>query len=248
MIGILINIHGFKMFLYPYQNMLDSTMIKNITEWRATSLNEWYHYTFIFFLLFMLFSMLFSKKKIQLLDLVLFLIVTYLGLKSIRFWLFAPIIMSFIIFNYVKERKIEKGTSLSFVILCIFFIIVFIFNFNRFNKIEYRYLLNDKVISILKREKTKRLFNMYDYGGELIFNDIKVFIDGRADLYSKYNYKDYINISTSKGDYVKLFNKYDFDYCLVNKNYSINTYLKYNNEYEVIYNNKNILLYKKRAN
>ena len=56
---------------------------------------------------------------------------------------------------------------------------------------------------------------MYDYGGILIYNDIEVFIDGRADLYSKYNYKDYLDISCLRGDYPKLIEKYDFDYFLV---------------------------------
>ena len=67
---------------------------------------------------------------------------------------------------------------------------------------------------------------MYDYGGELISNNIEVFIDGRADLYSSYNYKDYLNISKLENDYVKLINKYDFDYFLVDDAYPIYTYLE----------------------
>ena len=88
---------------------------------------------------------------------------------------------------------------------------------------------------------------MYDYGGELIYNDIEVFIDGRADLYSKYNYKDYLDISYLEGDYVKLIDKYDFDYFLVSSDYSIATYLKYSDEFELIVKDKNIYLYKKKG-
>ena len=244
-IGVLINIHGFKMFLYPYQNMLDSTMVNNIMEWRGTSLNYWFHYTFILFLLLMFFTMLFSKKKINLLDLVLFLVVSYLGLKSIRFWLFAPIIMSFIIFSYVKERNIEKGSSLSFIIISIFFIGVFLYSFNNISNIKYNYYLNKKVISVLKKEKPKRLFNMYDYGGELVYNDIKVFIDGRADLYSKYNYNDYLDISNLNKDTELLIDKYNFDYFLISKNFPIYLYLKNSNNYKSIYEDKEMIIYKK---
>lgn len=86
---------------------------------------------------------------------------------------------------------------------------------------------------------------MYNYGGELIYNDIKVFIDGRADLYSNYNYEDYLNISKLENDYVKLINKYDFDYFLVNDNYSIYIYLKYSDDYKKIYDKKNISIFKK---
>ena len=107
-------------------------------------------------------------------------------------------------------------------------------------------VISKKMISIIKEEKPKRLFNMYDYGGELIYNDILVFVDGRADLYSKYNLNDYSNISTLNGDYVELINKYNFDYFLVMKKYPINTYLKYNNKYEEVLNEKNMILYRKK--
>lgn len=245
---ISINIHGFKMITYPYENMANTLMINTISEWRPTSLSDINHYPYLVLLVLILFIFLFSKKKINLIDLVLFGICVFLGLKSIRFWPFTYIIMSYVVFNYIDRRKLDKGTESLMIIISLIIAVMFILRLDNIGKrLNQRYLSNE-LVDVIKREKPNHLFNMYDYGGELIFNDIKVFIDGRADLYSKYNYKDYINISTSKGDYVKLFNKYDFDYCLVNKNYSINTYLKYNNEYEVIYNNKNILLYKKRAN
>ena len=90
---------------------------------------------------------------------------------------------------------------------------------------------------------------MYNYGGILIYNDISVFVDGRADLYSKYNYKDYLNISKLNGDYPKLIEKYDFDYFLVSTNCPINTYLKYSDKYELVYENKDKIfaLYKEKS-
>ena len=105
--------------------------------------------------------------------------------------------------------------------------------------------LDNEVISIIKKEAPERLYNFYDYGGELVYNGILVFIDGRADLYSKYNYEDYLDISLLQGDYVQLINKYDFDYFLVNDRYPINTYLKYNNNYSVLYDSDDVVLYKK---
>jgi hypothetical protein len=122
---------------------------------------------------------------------------------------------------------------------------MFICNIGKITNIKFSSNISEELVSVLKSENPSRLFNMYDYGGELIYNDIPVFIDGRADLYTKYNYKDYLNISNLNGDYVKLIEKYNFDYFLVDKDYSINTYLKYNNQYEVIYKDKNVLLYKK---
>ena len=244
---ISINLHGFKMIVYPYQNMADSLMISTISEWRATSLSDINHYPYFLLLIFILLVFLFSKKKIAFIDLVLFGICVFLGLKSIRFWGYTYIIMSYVVFNYIERRKMDSGTTTLMTVLSIILVCLFGLRMDRINKSLNQHSLNNKVISIINKEKPKRLFNMYDYGGELLYNNIKVFIDGRADLYSKYNYKDYINISTCNEDYVKIFNKYNFDYCLVSKKYPINTYLKYSNDYEVIYKNKELLLYKKRT-
>lgn len=246
-ITICINIHGFKMLLYPYQNMMDKTMLNNITEWAPTNLNITSHYMYLFIVVFILFVMIFSDKKIRLIDFMLFGLCVFLGFKSIRFWPYTYIIMSYVVFNYIKERKIDKGTNIILLMLSFTFIGIFICNINTIYKQTHKYQLPNKLIEMIRIEKPNKLFNMYDYGGELVYNDIKVFIDGRADLYSKYNYKDYLNISNSSGNYTKLIEKYNFDYFLVDKKYPINNYLKYNN-YKLIYKNKDILLYKKIVN
>ena len=246
MICININIHGFKMFIYPYQNMMDKTMLNNISEWAPTNLNNFGHYAYLLFVSFILFVMLFSKSKIKFIDLLLFGFCIVLGFKSIRFWAYTYIIMSFVIFNYINKRKLDKGTISMLGIISILLLIFTISNYKMIDKqLNYKYLDN-KIIDIIKDENPKRLYNMYDYGGELVYNDIKVFIDGRADLYTKYNYKDYLNISNLNDDYVKLINKYNFDYFLVSKKYPINTYLKYNDNYDIVYKNKNYVLYKNK--
>lgn len=241
MICVCVNIHGFKMFIYPYQNMLDSTMLENISEWRSTSLGDAYHYVYFVSLLVIVFVVLFSRKKIDFIDLLLFCVSVFLGLKSVRFWIYLYIVMNFVIFNYVEERKLDKGTVFSIIIISLIFVGVFLFNVG---EIKYKCYLNENVIKVLKQEKPERLFNMYDYGGELIYNDVAVFVDGRADLYSKYNYKDYLKISKLEDDYVDLIAKYNFDYFLVDKKYPIRDYLSKDGSYEKIYSDKKIELYK----
>ena len=243
--SIIINIHGIKMLVYPYQNILDSTMLDNISEWRSSSLSTPIHYVFYFFSFFVFMVFLLSKKKIRFLDFVLFLFVIYLGLKSIRFWFYSYIISSFFIFYYVQKRKVDKGTDVGLFILSIFMIVFSITKMNSIFIPNYSYVLNEKDINMIKKIKPKRLFNMYNFGGDLIYNDIKVFIDGRADLYSLYNFDDYLNISNLSKDYVSLINKYDFDYMLVSEEYPINTYLSYSEEYSLIYHRKHVKLYKK---
>ena len=246
MVGVCINLHGFKMFLYPYQNMLDSTMLNNISEWRSTTLNDPTHYVYFILLLFIFFTMLFSKKKILLIHLVLFGLCTFLGLKSIRFWFYTYIISSFFVFYYIPKWKLEQGTEFGIILLsCVLCFLFVIRSRDLFHPSYYKFLNQDDV-SMIRSLDSKRLFNMYDYGGELIYYDIPVFIDGRADLYSPYNYSDYLNISMLQGDFVSLLDYYSFDYLLVNKNYPIYTYLKYNKQYELIYSNKDIKIFKNK--
>ena len=86
---------------------------------------------------------------------------------------------------------------------------------------------------------------MYDYGGELVYNNQSVFIDGRADLYGKYNYKDYLKIVYLNKDIDNLLDKYNFDYLLVSMDYPIYVYLKDNKNYIPLFNNKKYVIYKK---
>lgn len=245
MISVNINVHGFKLFIYPYSNMFDSVMINNISEWQPTVLGNPTHYLYFGLLLIIFFIFLFSKKKILFIDFVLFGMCVFLGLKSIRFWGYTYIIMSFVIFNYIEKRKYDKGIHLCIGLISVLFICFFLVNIHMVFANTSKRSLDTEVISIIKSSNVERLYNFYDYGGELIYHDILVFVDGRADLYSKYNYKDYLDISLLQGDYVQLIDKYNFDYFLVNKKYPISTYLKYNDDYEKLYSNGEVILYKK---
>ena len=243
---ICINPHGIKMLVYPYVNITDSTMINFISEWQPTVLGDFSHYPYFLLLIFILMIMLFSKKKIRFIDLVLLSISIFLGLKSVRFWAYTYIIMSYVIFYYVPDRKIDIGTTRVISMLGCIFLFLFILNYNDLLKRYNKRYISDGMVEIIKEVSPKRLYNMYDYGGELVYNDIKVFVDGRADLYSKYNLEDYKNISMLENDYVKLIEKYNFDYFLVSKKYPINTYLNYSDNYEVIFADSEMILYKKK--
>jgi len=151
--------------------------------------------------------------------------------------------MSHSIFYYVKERKKDPGTNIILLILSIFCILVFVSNIPIL-RLKPPKIVSDKAINILKREKPNKLYNYYDYGGYLIYKDIDVFIDGRADLYSEYNYQDYLDIFYLKYNYNKLLNKYNFDYLIVPRKSGLSTYLNENNKYDCIFNNKKIVIYK----
>lgn len=243
---ICINPHGVKMLIYPYINIADSVMVNFISEWQPTVLSNSSHYPYFVLVLFIVGVMLLSREKIKFIDLALLGVSLVLGLKSIRFWGYTYIFMSYVIFNYVNVRKIDRGTTRILCLLGSIFLVIFMTNYEMLDNEYSKEVISRNMISTIKKESPKRLYNMYDYGGELIYNDIDVFIDGRADLYSKYNLSDYSDISMLKGDYVKTIDKYNFDYFLVTKKYPINTYLSYSSDYEKLLEEEDMILYKKK--
>lgn len=240
---LFINPHGYKIILYPYQNMNNNLMIANINEWHCSNLNSMTHYAF-FILAFLIFIIMFlSKKKIRLIDAIIFLFGLYLGLKSVRFWPFVYIFMSHSIFYYVSPRNIDKGTDKILIILMCIFCILFYLNRTSL-KLSPKKIVSDKVINVLKKEKPKRLLNYYAYGGYLIYKNIPVFIDGRADLYSEYNFEEYLNIINFSYKFNKILEKYRFDYILMPKKIGLSTYLSESSRYNIIYSDNKVVIFK----
>lgn len=240
-----INPHGFRMTIYPYINIMDNTMINSIAEWSPTNINELAHLPFFILSVFILFIFLFSKKRINFIDFSLFGLGLLLGLKTIRFWPYLYIISSYFIFDYINKFTFN---NMKFIILFLDVMIIMMFTIS-FKNISFEVnkkscFLDNKMISLIKKSRPQRLFNSYDTGGELVYYDIPVFIDGRADLYSSYGVlNNYLNIVNLDYDYEELIDKYNFDYYLVNSGSKLEKYIKSLGAIE-IYSYKDYVFYK----
>ena len=156
--------------------------------------------------------------------------------------------MSLVIFDYISKMKDYYGVKVLITLMPLLLIFIFGYSFNKnimVNTTER--VLSDRFIKVIKNENPQRLYNVYDIGGELIYNDIEVFIDGRADLYTKYNYVDNYSLSYLYEDYVSIMEKYDFDYYLVYMGNPIYFYLQDNpDDFEHIYSEGDYSFYKKK--
>lgn len=101
--------------------------------------------------------------------------------------------------------------------------------------------------------KTMRLFNDFNYGSYLLFKDIPVFIDGRADVYDPvFNGKeddvflDYMQVSSLQVWYDDVLKKYGITHIITKTNSNFNTYLQRNIEYKNIYNDGTFCIYEVR--
>lgn len=107
-------------------------------------------------------------------------------------------------------------------------------------------LLPEEIIQTLKELNPQRLYNEYDFGSDLIYHDIPVFIDGRADLYSKHNLKDVIALTEGTGNTQEILNTYDFDVFLLYKNTPLSNYLSIHPTYELTQETEFIQIYIKK--
>ncbi len=244
--AVSLNPHGLKMLFYPYENMNNKIMLQTITEWRPTNLNEMYHWLFFIFFGINILVLLFSKKKIKFIDLGILAFTLFLGLKSIRFWMFFYVASTLIIPNYIDAYKVKEKDVNYILIIVVLIISLSLTGYSKtLNNLKQK-PVSDEIIDYLKKNEPKRLYNYYDYGGYLIYNNILVFVDGRADLYSKYNYKEANDLSNLRGNFQKIIEKYKFDYFLLKKKSGLSYYLKERQDYDVVISDAKNIVYKKR--
>jgi len=232
---IIINPHGIKMLLYPYLNMTYREMIQCIEEWQRLSLSSIDGIFYFLFILGILFIIFRSKKNHQIVDITLLFLFMFLGMKSTRFMPYFFIVSTAIIPKYWKVEKLEIKLFPIFIFLLF---IIPSFYLTIYRPPEFN-LVQDEMIEYLKKEN-HILYNSYELGGYLIYKEIPVFIDGRADLYIDTILCDVCQIEQGKNE--QLLENYPFDTFIVQNHSKIEAYLRKSNKYQLkLKDNKNSL-------
>lgn len=194
-LALLVNPIGWKVMEYPYRNLGDKLSMSMISEWAAPDAKSIGHLILFFLpIVLMLFGFLAEEAEIRLIDLLVMGLFVFLFLRSQRFIILWYIAAVFCAFRYMPEARIAEikskieylisGVTFAAVVagnmICLF---VACQNMQQGNSMVSE-LLSDEMLTFLSEERPQRLYNDYDYGGELIFHEIPVFWDGRADLYA----------------------------------------------------------------
>ncbi len=119
--------------------------------------------------------------------------------------------------------------------------------------------INKEIIPKVGKENLK-LYNEYNYGSYLLFSDIPVFIDSRADLYApEFNgqkdengnyigndiFTDFLDISSLAVDYESKFEEYEFNYAIMYSNAKLSSVIERDNNYRAIYDDGDFVIYEK---
>lgn len=214
----------------------------------------------------------FIKGNVKLRDLFMIIGIIILSLISVRYiCFFYTIVLLYLTKLLVNEFKNKKDNTLELlgniifnrakvlIPLLVLIIIVGIIGLKKNLKGDY---INKKVypteaVEYIKKNldyKNIRMYNDYDIGSYILFNDIPVFIDPRCDLYFKeFNKKgldvfdDAINLYKKITSYKEIFEKYNINYALFNKKDNLYYIIKEDKDYEEIYKDENFVILKKKS-
>ena len=244
--ALLFNPQGITLLIYPYQNMGNHFMQQIITEWQPPSIFQVSHWSIFVLLISFVIGVIYFRKKIPLVSWILTILFSFLTLRSMRFAPYLYFLFGFVFFPCLSKKKVAFVTYPILSLACTFLICMTLFSNGKLAYLKTNQpLLDDNVIRLLKSEQPERLYNYYDYGGYLIYCDIPVFVDGRADVYSDYNLKDFYQLMNLSSGYENIIEKYQFDYYLIPKTIPLAQYLE-DSSYEKLYDSS-VCLYKKKS-
>lgn len=223
--------------------------------------------------------LVFTDTKIRLRDLFFVGGLTYLALASRRqvsmLVLFGGLVFARIITELItKYDKKGTGEVMTFMTSTIGEILTILFAFS-ISYYVYAPISNSQYISEssypveackwIKENldyKNIRMFNDYNYGSYMLYQDIPVFIDSRCDLYTpefngekgedgKYDgqdiFSDYMNVSSISNYYETKFEEYNITHVITKANSKLNMLLSKDYNYKELYSDDYFKIYERES-
>ena len=253
-------------YTYLY-NTMKGTTTQNISEHLPIVLyNSKYIFTYIIISVCLL---TFTKVKVKLSDIFLFgglLFLTIMSQRQQSMLLFVGVLVINRMINQLIEmydsnmiNEILKPLT-SVIGKIIIYTLIVIFTILCLNKTKDDEIVSDKEYPVKAVEYIKnnldvnniKLFNEYNFGSYMLFNDISVFIDSRADVYDPaFNdweddiFRDFINLTGACNNYEEKFKHYGITHLLIYKNSTLDKVLRLDNNYNELYKDSNFIIYER---
>lgn len=183
----MINPYGYKLYTYPFSGNTEECKAY-IFEWSTANIDN----ALIAFIMLIvaIMAILLTNKKYKLEEAIPFASMFLASLKYIRFIPYLAIAFAILMIKhakdlrnkkYVEENKV-KHIGIFSSLVCIFLIVALI---TIFKDKEDKEAVPKDVIEYIKENDIDRMYNGYNEGAYLIWNDIPCFVDSRADFYDK---------------------------------------------------------------
>lgn len=239
----LINPYGIKSVLYILKGGVTTSYIP---EWKSIfEFNQAFYYMLIILILVLLFVLI---KKNDLQNTVVIFGLCFLTCIHMRYIEYLIILIPFYLvpkLNFCIAFFDKKFKHLGYIIFSLFGIISIMLLLD--NPDIFKKPIPDEILTEVK--ESDRIFNDYDFGGYLIYNNIPVFWDSRADLYvdsgilaKSFMFQEYDLDDLEMVEFIK---EYNFEYIVIKQERGLNKYLLESDEYINIKTIDKCVLYKK---
>lgn len=236
-LATLFNPYGVNVYVEIFRTLTDSTLRVNINEWGILIPNQ----TIILYPILWLTGYIYFYKKEWKYVANLSVILLFLGLSSMRMYPIFVIVSLFDFYEFSKkfttELRFNKNKSAKFIIITLGFIFVIAPLLIYLDEIKNIKFDRDSKYTpaiakyIVENPCKGNMFNMYDFGGYLIWKspNQKVYIDGRMPSWSlnDFNYMEtYKKVLRDTDFRKKEFDKFNITCAVLTKNANIDSKLR----------------------
>lgn len=226
-----------------------------------------HHPMFIVLSLLLLLILIFGNINIKLKELFMIGGLMLMSLMSVRhlifFYTIGLLYISILVMRYLNNKK-DKSLDIlgrllvryKYIYICMFIVVIsgFIYKYSEVYDTEYVPDMDYPVeaVNYIKKNldiEELHLYNDYNYGSYLLYNNIPVFIDSRCDLYlPEFNgleYNIFLDDMEIINNYEEKFEFYNISHVLVNKDEVLYKILVNDDDYKAIYSDKYFVLYER---
>ena len=258
----IINPYGYRILLFPFNLVSNKLIMNHVNEFMSPNFHTLNARLFEFLLLFMLTVFLFSKVRLNIIELLMVLLFTHMSLYSGRYIplfsiIVAPILVKrlqlmveqadgkFIKFFKKRSDNISAIDASTKGFLWPIIGVILVTFIARGGNVDFKFDEKTKPVAAVEFMKKEQLRgNMFDndeFGDYIIYAawpEYKVFFDGRSDMYGVDILKDYIKVTAIKPGWDEVLKKYDIEWIIYNANSALSLFLMENEDWALIYADK----------
>lgn len=250
-----LNPNGFRILWYPFETIGSQAIRKYVQEWAPPAFNRPAYWPTVALFFAGVVAFILSRRKRDLSDLALFLGLFLMALLAGRHIPLFALVAAPIISNYgaqIELGRLRWNLSAPYlprpmpnVLVFVNWLLVLVFVTVGAFRISKVLVENQNInparfpvhaVEFIQRQGLikQRIFNSYDWGGYLIWQGFKVFIDGRCDLYGDF-LDQYALAYLVQNDWRVPLDQFSVDYILIERQAPLAILLRESGDWQQLY-------------